>query len=290
MTAVTQVHRLRNPRTQVSNRLFRLRGLVVPRWPLIRRPAPRTVPVADVGRNIQVKIASTRSEWEQAFRLVEENYEAHGYETPQAGAYRFTPYHALPDTFVVVAKEHDRVLATLSVILDNALLGLPAESIYAAEIENYRNQGRRLFELGNLADSGLSRREFLPVFLTLVQVAVQTALHQRADTALIATTVRHGIFYRKVMGFVELGPSRPYPYVRDTLAQAYWLDAGHLRATLPAMHQRLIGNALPSDVLAMPRMPTHLVHELAGQSSKCAAGTIAEVLRSLSRNGNPRRW
>lgn len=290
MTAVTQVRRLRNPRTQVSNRLFRLRGLTIPRWSLIRRPAPRTVPVADVGRGIHVKIASTRSEWEQAFRLVEENYEAHGYEAPHAGEYRFTPYHVLPDTFVVVAKEHDRVLATLSVILDNTLLGLPAEAIYPGEIEDARTRGRRFFEFGNLADSSLSRREFLPVFLTLVQVAVQTALHQRADTALITTTVRHGTFYRKVMGFVPLGPIQPYPYVRDTLAQAYWLDARHLKTTLPAMHQRLIGNVLPTDVLVPARIPTHLVNHLASQSSKCAASSIAEVLRAVDRNGSPRRW
>lgn len=290
MAAVTLVRRAHDSRTQLNNRLFRRRGLPIPQWSFVRRPVSRTVPVPEVGRDLQVKIASTRPEWEQAFRLVEENYEAHGYEAPHAGEYRFTPYHALPCTFVVVAKEQGRVLATLSVIMDNTLLGLPAEGIYPAEIEDVRRRGRRLFEFGNLADRGLSRREFLPVFLTLVQVAVQAVHRQGADMALVTSTVRHGIFYRKVMGFMPLGPSRPYPYVRDTLAQAYWLDIPHLKATLPALHQRLLGEALSAEVLVPASVPADLVRQLATRSSKCPAGCTDTILRSVASSGCPRRW
>src|SRR5215210_7168992 len=67
-------------------------------------PSSRFVMVPGVARDIEVGIASTASDWEAAFRLVRKNYVESGYEPESAKALRFTPYHALPDTRVFVAK------------------------------------------------------------------------------------------------------------------------------------------------------------------------------------------
>ena len=47
---------------------------------------------------------------------------------------------------VVVAKEAERVIATLTLVMDNTLLGLPMEQVYGPEVAALRTQGRRLIE------------------------------------------------------------------------------------------------------------------------------------------------
>src|SRR5437867_95972 len=90
--------------------------------------SPRPIPVPGVDRPIEVKIASEMAEWEQAYRLVADNYRACGYESPNAEPLRFTNYHVLPETTTFVAKHGREVVATLTLVMDNFLLGLPMES------------------------------------------------------------------------------------------------------------------------------------------------------------------
>ena len=58
--------------------------------PVIRQ-LPQSIPVKGVSRPIEVKFASTESEWEQAFALAAASYSARGYESPGASRLRFTP-------------------------------------------------------------------------------------------------------------------------------------------------------------------------------------------------------
>src|SRR4051812_9433866 len=48
--------------------------------------------VAGLPRDIRVKIAAERHEFEQAFALIAENYRARGYEAPGEKPFRFTPH------------------------------------------------------------------------------------------------------------------------------------------------------------------------------------------------------
>lgn len=290
MAVITRMPGNRQRRTSLTDGIWERRASIAQLLPPTAARLPQPLLVSGIVRDVEVEIASTRAAWEGAFRLVEENYEAHGYELPGAGTYRFTPYHALPTTAVLVAREHGRVLATLSVIMDNTLLGLPTESIYANEVDELRRSGRRLCEVGNLADRQLSHREFLPVFVALTRLAWQFSLRQGADTALITSTPRHGFFYRKVMGFVPLGPCRPYPYVQGTLAQAYWLSVQNMKAAVPDVHRQLLGSPLPADVLRPRRVPAELALHLAGRSSRAGRESVERILNAVDRTGSPRRW
>ena len=71
------------------------------------QPHPGSVLVRGVARDIRVQFASTYEEWEQAFQLVADKYMARGYEEAGNGV-RFTSYHALPGTVVIIAKAGDR--------------------------------------------------------------------------------------------------------------------------------------------------------------------------------------
>ena len=205
-----------------------------------RRGTPRgrdqdSIEVPGISREIRVKIASELEEFEEAFRLLATNYRACGYEGQSTGPLRFTPYHVLPSTVTLVAKHGDRVVATLSVVPDTELCGLPMESVYRAEIDDLRKVGRRLAEATSLADQDLGIHEFVRVFKTLIKVGMQYHVKQGGDSWVIAVNPRHRGFYQKVLGFVPLGPRRAYPSVQGHPAEAYVSGVDLLRTHAPEM-------------------------------------------------------
>jgi hypothetical protein len=235
-------------------------------------PAPWAVPVPECA-GVVVKIASEPAEWEQAFRLVAANYQAQGYDPPGAGALRFTPHHALPDTVTFVAREQGRVVATLSLVPDNTVLGLPLERIYGPEVAALRSAGRRLAEVVSLAGEGTS----FPVTFALMRLMTHYFLRQQADAMLISVHPRHRPFYQRMFGFVVCGPRRDYPAVQNHPAEALLLDGRLLRGEVAPRYREMLGTPPPAQALVAPRLPEQLARSFA----RCAgsADAVAEVLR-----------
>jgi hypothetical protein len=262
--------------------------------PAVKRTAPYLAPAAvtvpGIGRDIQVKIASERAEWEEAYRLVAQSYRSRGYELATAKGLRFTPFHALPDTTTFVAKHDGHVVATLSLVLDNTLLGLPMECIYGPEIHDLRLQGRRIGEATSLADGGLSLREFFQVFVTIIKLTMQYHVEQGGDTWVITVNPRHRAFYTKVLGFVPLGPCRSYACVQDAPAEAYYLDLDLMRANAPKMYDTMFGESLPPAVLAAPRMDVNLVRQFGSNSTQASSRQVEAILDYVAQYGSLRRW
>jgi hypothetical protein len=251
---------------------------------------PRDVPVSGVGRGLHVKIASTRREWEQAFELVADNYQARGYEPDQLADFRFTSHHALPDTVTFVAKDARQVVATFSLVPDNTLLGLPMEGIYGPEIRELRRAGRRLGEITNLACRDLGLREFLQVFVALIRLMMQHHLRHGGNSWVFTVNPRHRSYYCNVLGAMPLGSLRAYPAVRNAPAEALLLDPPLMRAKAPDMHQEIFGRRLPDEALIAPCIPAHLVHYFGAGSSQTSAAHVAEILQYVEESGSPRRW
>jgi hypothetical protein len=253
-------------------------------------PACPRITVPGIERDIQIKIASEWVEWEQAFELLADSYRARGYEAPSDKPYRFTPYHILPDTITLVAMHQDRVVATLSLVPDTSLLGLPMESIYAGEIGELRRQRRRMAEAISLADQGLTIREFIQVFQTGFRLGMQYHVSQGGDTWVMTVNPRHRSFYQKVMGFVPLGPCRYYPSVQDHPAEAYWLDIDRMRAQAPKMHQEVFGERLPEGVLTTPSWSAERVRAFGHRSTQTDARMVDELVLQVEHLGSPPRW
>ena len=256
------------------------------------KKTPRSLPVPGIARDIQVKIASERSEWREAFELVSSNYQARGYEEPFASKMRFTPYHALPDVITLVAKLGGRVLATMSMVPDNTLLGLPLESIYGDEIKSLRRNRRRMAELTSLAVAKeLNLREFRHVFDTIIKLATQYHMSQGGDTWVITVNPRHRDFYTKSMAFTPLGPPRTYSSVQNHPAEGYWTDIERLKAMATEKYVRLFfQEPIPGDAMVAPRMLSHLIRYLGDQSTPAARQTIREVFDCDEFFASPRRW
>ncbi len=262
---------------------------ISPEWSEVDQ-APLVVAVPQTRRDIEVKIASTAEEWEEAFRLVARCYKARGYEPPHAGDLRFTPFHALPDTVVFVAKEQGRVVVTLSLVPDNVLLGLPMEDLYHDEIEQLRGEGRRIVEVTCLADHQFTPREFTPVFTMLMRFVAQYGSCHGATTWVITINPRHRIFYRRIMGFVPFGRQKAYAAVQNHPAEAYLLDQPLLKRNAPEMFGKLYGSRLPREALTSTPMPRHLARAFGRRSRHTDDATVARIHDYVTEHGSPRRW
>lgn len=248
----------------------------------------QAVPVPGLDRRIHVQLAASRADWEGAFQLVADNYQARGYDGQ--GDYHFTPYHALPDTATFVAKEGERVVAAMSLIPDNTLLGLPLESLYAAEVRELRRVGRRLGEVTSLAADGLTLREFTPVFHALIRLMKQYHVAHGGDTWVITVNPRHSAYYGRLLGYAPLGPRRAYPLVQGHPAEAYYLDQSMMRAKVPAMYRRMFADRLPAAVLRQPPLPADLARWFGARSTQTKPAFVAEIARYVEESGSPRRW
>lgn len=257
-------------------------------FPIIR--APQAIPVPGISRSIEVKIASTESEWEQAFELAASNYQARGYEEPGANRLRFTPYHALPDTFTLVAKHADEVVMTYTIVQDNELLGLPMEDAYADEIASLRRQRRRLWEATTLADKGLSTREFLKTFFTLIKLSFQFHVFHGGDSFAMVVNPRHRKFYTKILGFIPLGSLRTYAAVQNAPAEAFLLDKHLQKENAPDYYQFMFGELLPPESLVPVRMPRSLIRSFSRRSIHCDPQMIERILAYTDKHGSTRRW
>jgi len=251
---------------------------------------PISVPVPGITKDIEVKIASEREEWEEAFELVAGNYRARGYEAASQKRFRFTPYHALPDTVTFVAKQAGHVVATFSIVPDNTLLGMPMESVYGQEIADLRLKGHRMAETTSLADTGLSVREFLQVFVALIKLAIQYHHTQGGNTYVITVNPRHKAFYAKVLGFQPLGPCRSYATVQDAPAEALWGNPAVVLANAPRMHEEIFGKPLPPQALMAPKMSRDLVRQFTNLSSQGDPACVEDLIAYRDRYGSPRRW
>jgi hypothetical protein len=163
------------------------------------------------------------------------------------------------------------------------------ECIYGEEIEDLRKIGRRFGEATSLADKGLSLREFIPVFVSLIRILIQYTLYQGGDSWVISVNPRHRNYYRKVMGFVPLGPWRAYPSVENHPAEAYLLDLDLLK-TKPGIYQQIMGEALSPEIFKSQPMSAHLIREFASKSNHADSLIIRNLLEIVDRKTTMIRW
>jgi hypothetical protein len=244
---------------------------------------PCSVKVPHIRRNIQAHIGRDQAELEGAYRLLATSYRACGYEAPGATPCRYTRHHALPGTATFVARHDGRVVATLSLVPDNDVLGLPMEGVYGPEVDGLRRQGRRLAEFTSLAVQGLSLREFTQAFHTLIRLAMQYHLRRGGDTWVMAVHPRHRNYYRKVFGAGPLGPRREYPAVNGHPAEACVFDLELMKAHAPAMHQTIIGEALPEAALSGDGWSSERVRYFGQRSGTVDPATLEAILGAVER-------
>jgi hypothetical protein len=237
-----------------------------------------------------VRIASTRIELEQAFELLADCPEGREHDGRGEGRYGFTPYHVLPETVTLVAGRDGRVHATMSLVPDTSLLGLPMEGLHGPEVAALRREGRRLAELTGLADSGLTLGEFVQVLAAFIKIAMHYHLRQGGDSWVIAAGPRRRDFYLKVLGFGPLGRRRRDPSAQGRPSEALLLDVPAMQAKAPMMHERVFREPLPEPVVQPPPWSVESVRHFGWNSTQADGRLVEALLLDIEHLGSPPRW
>ena len=111
-----------------------------------------------------VEVATQRYHFEEAFRLVYQEYYKKGYCSANPHQSRLSIYNALPESVTFCLWRNRMILATASLIIDSPV-GLPMEETYPNEVQALRVQGRKLSEVSLLAlNSELIPKGIKPIY------------------------------------------------------------------------------------------------------------------------------
>lgn len=199
-----------------------------------------------------VKIASSRDELEQAFRLIHQAYVKAELAEPNAHGMRITKYQLQTSSTIFVAALRGEVISTISLVPDGEL-GLPIDSAFAEELARLRGSGRRLAEVSCLADRRQQIARRLVVLRELFRWMVQTARVQAIDQLVLAVHPKHTKFYLKYLACELVAGVREFKTVLNQPAVALSLDFQRIDRERPANYDLFFGEPIPS--AALERQP-----------------------------------
>ena len=125
-------------------------------------------------------------------QLIKERYEWRGYQS-------VAPHGNHPGRKAFLASSGSVPLGTISIVLDSEV-GLAADGLYKTEIDQYRQQGCRVCEMGKLAISLKENSHEVVATLFNIAYIYTRVLNQSSDT-FIEVNPRHVNFYRRLLGF-----------------------------------------------------------------------------------------
>ena len=201
------------------------------------------------GSDIEFDFAKNRSELSAAFRLVYSNYVDSGLIEPNDHQLRVTPYHFLPTTQVFVAKRGAEVVCAVSLVGDGDY-GIPMESVYQEAVDAKRASGTTFAEVSCLAVGNLASRQFLPAFVGLTRLMAQFARTNGIDELLIAVHPKHSRFYKRYIGFEQIGERRAYPTVQNRPAVACCLNFERFDRERPDLWPSFFGTPIAPERLS----------------------------------------
>ncbi len=146
----------------------------------------------------KIRLAHSIERVNSASMLVQRKYAGRGYATGDI--------QKTPERITLMAFQDDKVIGTLTLGLDSPK-GLLVEDLYAAEISTLRQAGRKVGELTQLAiDQTLASKL---VLASLFHIAyIYGHVLQGYTDVVIEVNPRHVAFYKRMLGFVELGSER----------------------------------------------------------------------------------
>jgi len=168
----------------------------------------------EVSSGLEFGVAASIEEVLAAWQLVYETYHTAGLIDSNSHQIHCTDQAVNSDTAVFIGAIDSQIVSTATCIHDNGA-GLPLDAEYKKELDAMRRDGRKLTEVGLLADrrSMLSRR--IDSLLILMHYAYDYAFLDDGTDIIIGVHPRHARFYKRMFGFDICGSERSYATVKD---------------------------------------------------------------------------
>ncbi len=203
---------------------------------------------AQVCSDIELKVASSRHERQEAFELTYRSYVRAGLCEEHDSGMRATLHQLQPSTDTFLAKLRGEVISTVSLVRDGNL-GLPMEDVFPEVVAERRAAGMRIAEVSCLADRRSDAGRFFELFCELGRLMAQLAMKGGIDELLVVVHPRHAAIYRRFMAFRRVGDRRDYASVRGNPAVALVLNFAEAQLNNPDAWARFFGERLPDEAL-----------------------------------------
>lgn len=203
--------------------------------------------------------------------LIKRRYASRGYNTDQT-----TVFSEDKDQITFEACSENGQLGTLTLIIDSGK-GLLADQHYQEEIDTFRCQEKKVCEVSKLAFNPCSSSK--EIFASLFHIAYLYAYRvYSVKNAFIEINPRHASFYKRMLGFEQIGEERVCKRV-DAPAVLLRLDLEYMRenilrnqATPGVSNKSIYGYFLSKheeqDILALiQNQPEHLIKSEKEKSS-----------------------
>ena len=163
--------------------------------------------------NVVVRLTSDPTEIDAANRLVFGNYVAAGFWENDENQLRTNKFLYTPTRYVFVVLENERLVGTMSIIID-WVDGLPSDSAQPAAMQRLRAKGGTLAEVSAFAmdRTNVSHRKL--VFF-LISYMFQYSFYCAGVDRLVASCVSaHADFYESALCFSKISDPTYYAYTR----------------------------------------------------------------------------
>ena len=163
----------------------------------------------------EIRCAKTWREVEAAWRLVYDAYLARGIIEQNPQQIHTAPCASGTHTCVIYRSTRGEIVSTMTTIRDSSW-GLPLDQPMGDRLDALRLAGRRLVEVGMLADRRIAPGRSVRTLFELMRWAVHFALHEQADDIVIGVHPRHVGFYVRAFGMEIISPTRQYEGLRQS--------------------------------------------------------------------------
>lgn len=201
---------------------------------LIRHRLIRKMVTAEYSETpqLEMRIARTKSELEQAYRILHDSYVDQKYMQPDPTGMRIIKYFALPSTTTLIAVWDGKVVGTMSIIRKTSF-GLPLENIF--NIDDLTANDAAIAEVSSLAIAKEFRFNRGALFFPFCKFFFEySEKYLRLQRIVIAVNPTMRDFYEGVLGFEEIHSKviARYDFANGNPAVGLWADYSMLRTKI----------------------------------------------------------
>jgi hypothetical protein len=167
----------------------------------------------------QIVMASSPFEIDEAQKLVHDVYVKEEFMKPSPSGRRTNKYTEQDSNLVFLGYKDDRLVMSLTVYMDTTL-GLPGDSIFSEEINQFRIRQRKIVEAGSMATLMPSTR----IFHTFQDTAILYLKRNAFNDIFILVHPRYERAYNRILNFDFLAGPKFYPSVNNKAAIIMHLD------------------------------------------------------------------
>ena len=165
-----------------------------------------------------IKIANTLEERESVFRLGYQIYLEKGFIGANSQEWLVRNYDANEETVILIAQDKEKnIIGSVTLVFD-AKCKLPAEKMYADEINTVRACGHSIAEISRLIIHPEYRNSKEVLLLLFNYLAIYTYHVKRYNCLTVQVNPRHTSYYKQFLNFEEIGALKFSPHLNNAPA------------------------------------------------------------------------